>query len=82
MDWSYFKDKKEAVEATDEMIAANRVQHSHIDPAWDKETTVCPHLTSKFWYTHQEGIGCPIIALDRMSLHADACMLIHLLSIT
>ena len=56
VDWNLFSSKEEAVAATDEMIATNRMQHI-IDPSSDVLTTIVPHLTSKFYYIFVEGVA-------------------------
>ena len=43
--------------ATDEMIAANRIMFTDIDASQDVLTTIVPHLTSKFYYVHVEGVA-------------------------
>ena len=54
--WDLFKDTKEAVAATDEMIAANRIQFPQIDDSRDVLTTIASHITSKFYYIHVDGV--------------------------
>ena len=46
VDWNLFSSKEEAVAATDEMIATNRMQFSDIDNSQDVLTAIVPHLTS------------------------------------
>jgi hypothetical protein len=58
MDWNLFKDIKEAISATDEMIAKNRMTFPGIDPSLDEHAVVVPHLTSKFYYVHTDGANC------------------------
>ena len=54
--WELFKDTKEAIAATDEMIAKNRLDFPHIDGSRDVLTTVASHITSKFYYIHVDGV--------------------------
>ena len=56
VDWNLFTDTKEAIAATDEMIAQNRMKFTHIDASKDVLTKIAPHLTSKFYYIHIEGV--------------------------
>lgn len=57
VDWNLFATKEEAVAATDEMIAANRMTFTDIDSSKDVLTSIVPHLTSKFYYVHVEGVA-------------------------
>ena len=57
VDWNLFSSKEEAVAATDEMIAANRIMFTDIDASQNVLTTIVPHLTSKFFYIHVEGVA-------------------------
>ena len=54
--WELFKDTKQAIAATDEMIAKNRLDFPHIDGSRDVLTTVASHITSKFYYIHVDGV--------------------------
>ena len=54
--WELFKDTKEAIAATDEMIAKNRMDFPQIDNSRDVVTTVASHITSKFYYIHVDGV--------------------------
>ena len=52
-----FKDDTEAaIAATNEIIARNRKLFPHIGNSRDVLTTVAPHITSKFFYIHVEGV--------------------------
>ena len=53
--WSLFKDDKEAVAATDEMIAQNRLAHPELNGDKDFHSKVNPTLCSKFVYIVEAG---------------------------
>ena len=55
--WELFKDTKEAIAATDEMITKNRLDFPQIDGSRDVLTTVASHITSKFYYIHVDGVN-------------------------